>query len=195
MGTLVTTVAHLLDHVLPAIEEYELAEASLSKAHASGDWSAEAKTARRKAAELAVAMDGLADRVQQELHLPLETIRAEVSKLCLWPNSTLSRQEAFERVHGVANAYKHSELKKPSHVLRSFDDVLAVGLGFGLDGFGVGKFSGVEVLVKDKQARSWKFLGDVPVVLNGWCSFLTMNGAALPKTTLHVCGLDISIGQ
>ena len=188
---LVKTVDHLQNHVLPALAEYDAAEANLSKAHASGSWDAEAIAAKRKAAELAVAIDGLTDRVNLELGIPLKEIRSEVSARCAWPGSTAVRTESFERVHGVANAYKHLTLDDKRHVITSFDDVLAVGLGYGLDGFGVGKFSGVEVLVKDKSGNTRKFLGDVPAVLNGWCRYLREKGAALPNQIHRVLGVDI----
>lgn len=192
--TLAKTVDHLLHHVLAAVTEYEAAEANLSKAHASGKWEVEATIARRKAAELAIAIDGLADRAQHELRVPLDNIRADVSGLCFWPGGNQVRKQAFERVHGVANAYKHSELTKKTHVIASFDDVLAVGLGYGVDGFGVGKFNGVEVLVKDKSGQMRKFLGDVPAVLNGWFHYLRDKGAVLPSQTCRICGVDVTIG-
>jgi hypothetical protein len=184
----------LLNHVLAAVGEYDAAEANLSKAHASGKWDAEATIARWKAAQVSVAIDGLTDRVKEELGPSLDDIRRNVSALCVWPGGNAVRKQSFDRVYGVANAYKHSTLTKKGHVLNSFEDVLAVGLGYGLDGFGVGKFSGVEVLVKDKGGQMWKFLGDVPAVLNGWCNYLRSKGAALPKQVCRIGGVDVTIG-
>jgi hypothetical protein len=140
---------------------------------------------------LAVAIDGLSDRASIESGIAIDKIRTSVSALCFWPGGTIVREEAFERVHSVANAYKHSKLNKPSHVIKSFDDVLAVGLGYGLDGYGVGKFSGVEVLVHDKSGKSWKFLGDVPTVLGAWFRFLRDSGATIPDGPYHVCGMQV----
>jgi hypothetical protein len=114
----------LLTHVLETAAEYESAEVYLRKAYESGDWNAQATTAKRKAAELAVAIDGLADRVQNDIGIPLDKIRADVSALCFWHGGNAVRAHSFERVHGVANAYKHSELSKKTRVINSFDDVL-----------------------------------------------------------------------
>jgi hypothetical protein len=191
MAVLTNTLNHLMTNVLPAAAEYQAAEDALSRAHGAGTWDEEATTAKRKAAELAVAIDGLSDRASLEGMGTLDNIRAGVSELCVWPGSSSVRQEAFERVHGVANAYKHSKLNKPTHVINSFDDVLAVGLGYGLDGYGVGKYGGVEVLVRDKSGTSWKFLGDAPVVVSAWFHFLGNSGAALPSGPYHVCGIQV----
>jgi hypothetical protein len=102
-----------------------------------------------------------------------------------------SAAQSFERVHGVANAYKHSLLDKKTHVIESFDDVLVVGLGYGLDGYGVGKCGGVEVLVRDKNGDSWKFLGDAPTVVSAWFRYMRVNGAALPSEAILVCGIQV----
>jgi hypothetical protein len=191
MAILADTLNHLMSNVLAAALEYHAAEGALSRAHETGHWDEEAVTAKRKAAELAVAIDGLADRASLESKIAIDKIRVDVSALCFWPGSNSVRQEAFERVHGVANAYKHSKLYKPTHVIDSFEDVLTVGLGYGLDGYGVGKFSGVEVLVRDKSGRSWKFLGDVPIVVSAWFRYLGNAGTALPGDTFHVCGIKV----
>ncbi len=76
-------------------------------------------------------------------------------------------------------------------MIHSFEDVLVVGLGFGLDGFGVGKYSGVEVLVRDKSGTSWKFLGDVPTVICAWFRFLRQSGIVSPSTAFHACGIQV----
>jgi hypothetical protein len=62
-----------------------------------------------------------------------------------------------------------------------------VGLGYGLDGYRVGKFGGVEVLVRDKTATSWKFLGDTPVAIAAWFRCLGAHGAVLPAGPYYVC--------
>jgi hypothetical protein len=189
--SLADTLDHLLSHVLAAVAEYETAEANLTAAHASGNWKAEATVARRKAAELAVAIDGLTDRANRELGMPLEKIRADVSTRCTWPGSTTLRHEAFERVYGVANAHKHSTLTKKGHVLNSFEDVLAVGRGFGIDAYGIGKYSGVEVLVRDKSGQMRVFSADPATVVSGWFGFLSAKGALLPAQSFTVCGITV----
>jgi hypothetical protein len=191
MPILKTTLDHLLSNVLPSAGEYIAAEEALSRAEELGNSDSEAITAKRKAAELAVAIDGLSDRASRDLTIPIEAIREAVPALCHWPGSPVTRIEAFERVHGVANAYKHASLDKRSHVIRSFDDVLVVGLGYGLDGYGVGKFGGIEVLVRDKAGVSWKFMGDAPTVISAWFRFLSNRGAALPNCTFRICGIQV----
>jgi hypothetical protein len=191
MDVLTDTLDHMMSNVLAAASEYQAAEDGLSQTHQAGISGEKATTAKRKAAELAVAIDGLTDRASLESNTAIDKIRAEVSALCFWPGSNIVRREAFERVHGVANAYKHSKLNKATHVINSFEDVLIVGLGVGLDGFGVGKFSGVEVLVRDKTGTSWKFLGDAPTVICAWFRYLGNAGAALPSSTYHACGIQV----
>jgi hypothetical protein len=93
-----------LNNVLEAAIEYQKAEEALTLAHQAGKWDGEAKTAKRKAGELAVAIDGLTDRAHLEFKATKGNIRADVSLLCFWPGSTTSRHEAFERVHAVADA-------------------------------------------------------------------------------------------
>jgi hypothetical protein len=58
-----SAVDHMLDNVLPAGVDYISAENALSLAYeassASADWAAEARLANRRAAELAIPIDGL----------------------------------------------------------------------------------------------------------------------------------------
>ena len=146
------TLNHLLVNVLESAKEYELAEEALVKAEASGVWDIEAKTAKRKAAELPIAIDGLADRAAHESNEKIGDIRKAVSALCILPGSQLLRPESLERVSGVANAYKHNILHDRRHPIDSFESVLTIGLGYGLDGFGVGKFGGRRSVRKTKLA-------------------------------------------
>ena len=57
MAILTSTLEHLLNNVLEAASEYHMAEGALSQAQQAGNWDKEAKTAKRKAAELAIAID------------------------------------------------------------------------------------------------------------------------------------------
>lgn len=191
MAVLEKTLSHMMENVLAAAAEYQAAEDDLSEAHRAGSWEQAGITAKRKASELAVAIDGLSDRASRELNQGIKKIRESVSALCFWPGSSRVRDEGFERVYGVANAYKHWELTWATHVINSFEDVLAVGLGYGLDGYGVGKFSGVEILVLDKSGKSWKFLGDAPTVVSAWFRFLRDAGAGMPRGAYHVCGIQV----
>ena len=123
---LTATLDHLINYVLPAAMEYELAERNLSQAEMAGAWNSEAILAKRKASELAVAVDGLADRANAELGGDIKILRSEISALCFWPGTEFRRDNAFERVFSVANAYKHFRLKDARNVVHSFDDVLVV---------------------------------------------------------------------
>jgi hypothetical protein len=192
MGTFPFTIQHLWSNVLDAAREYSRAEAKLSQAEATGAWDKEGLTAKRKAAELAIAIDGLSDRAHCESSLTVEVIRKDVSALCYWPRSQDLRPQALERVQSVANAYKHYHLdNKRTNVIDSFDDVLTVGLGYGLDGYGVGKYEGVEVLVRDKTGKLWKFQGDAPTVICAWLRYLKDNGGCMPLDPLEVCGVRV----
>jgi hypothetical protein len=136
-------------------------------------------TTRRRAAELAIAVDGLTDRCCNELGSSKAYIRKSVTALCVWPGTSLPRPDCIERVRGVANAYKHENLTDKTLPITSASDVLVVALGYGLDAFGVGKYSGVEVIVRDKAGQSWKFLGDAPTAVVGWFPFRSRRGLAV----------------
>lgn len=189
------TVEHLIHNVLPAAAEYEAAERALSEAFAQDappkHWEEAARTAKRKAAELAVAIDGLSDRAHVELGESLNVIRATVSGLCIWPTSGNARTGCLERVRGAANAYKHADLADPRLPITSDNDVLVVGLGYGLDGYGVGKMGDVEVIIKETGGTSYKFLGDMPIAIRSWFSFLQARGATLPTGPYTVVGIQV----
>jgi len=53
------------------------------------------------------------------------------------------------------------------HPITSESDVLATGAGFGIDGYGVGKFSGVEVLGEPERRSRAKIPGECAVVDRG----------------------------
>jgi hypothetical protein len=189
------TIDHLIHNALAACVDYEQAEGALSVVYGLEqtplNWEATARVAKRRAAELAIAVDGLADRCRHELNLSLTNIRKDVSALCTWPGSGAPRLGALERVRGVANAYKHQNLNDPTLPIVSDADVLVVGLGYGLDGWGVGKYGGVEVLVRERDGVMYKFLGDAPVALAAWFRFLASHGAILPSGSYRCCGLQV----
>ena len=190
-----SAVEHLLHNVLPAAVDYIAAEDALSIAHkvslSAVGWEIEARLAKRRAAELAIAIDGLPDRCKQELGLAVVQIRATVATLCAFPGTTSLRPGSLERVRGVANAYKHENLSDPTLPITSDADILVVGLGYGLEGFGVGKPGGVEVLVRDKNRISWKFLGDAPTTIAAWFSYLVSRGAVVPAGPHYFGGLVV----
>ena len=188
-------VRHLTGNVLPAAADYEAAEDDLShdfaKDKSPSNWEGGARHAKRRAAELAIAIDGLTDRAHLATQLTKSEIRRRVTSLCLWPGNGKPRLGSLERIRGVACAYRHSDLSDPTLPVSSEADVLVVGLGYGLDGYGVGKFSGAEVLIRDKQGVSWKFLGDTPVALSAWFRFLQNEGAVLPAGPYRMSNLQI----
>jgi hypothetical protein len=62
-----STVDHLISNVIPAARDYDDAEKALSSAFSAarceqGTCKTECETAKRRAAEVAIAIDGLADR-------------------------------------------------------------------------------------------------------------------------------------
>ena len=183
------TTNHLSDFVMPAGLEYEQAESALTTAFAvdsSPDhWKAAALTTKRKAAEFAIAIDGLSDRFSQERNFPLCKVRSDLINLCT------VRSGACERIWAVANAYKHSKLTDPRHPINSIGDVFVVGLGYGLHGWGVEKYSGVETLIQEKTGTKYKFLGDAPQVLRAWLLYLRHNGLAVSDTPMFCCNVQV----
>lgn len=149
----------------------------------------EAKKAKRLAANVAIALDGLTDRAANEIGLATKAVRAQVGPLCILGSSP--RSGCIERVRAVADAYKHDELSNPQHPITSNDDVLVVAPGYGIDGFGVGKMGGVEVVVHQDDGQLRKFLGDVPAAVRGWLQFLANAGAILPVGDLTVCNVKV----
>jgi hypothetical protein len=187
------TVSHLLNNVLPAARDYAEAESELS--HAFGrdpdprKWGQEGQHAKRRAAEVAIAIDGLADRAAVALSLTPEQVRKQVASCCVINGA--ARPGSIERVCAVANAYKHAGQLKAKHPITSESDVLATGAGYGVDAFEAGKFSGVEVVVNQKDGTVRKLLADVPWSIAGWFRFLADHGAALPPEEQVVCNLVV----
>jgi hypothetical protein len=191
-----TTVDHLVHNVLAAAADYYAAEQALTQAYSSdpvpASWEAAARTAKRRAADVAIAIDGLTDRCATELTRSKTRIRTDISALCLWPGSSADRLGAHNRVRGVAQAYKHQDLTDPTLPIASNNEVLAVGSGWGMDGYGVGKYGGVpEVLVHETGGDRFKFLGDVPTAIAAWFKFLAANGATLPTGPIQVGNLQV----
>ena len=193
---LTDTLNHLLNNVLPAARDYQQAERELSAAFARNNdpqsWTTEGQQAKRRAAEVAIAIDGVADRAASALGLPPDQVRAQVGPYCVI--GTARRMGCIERVCAVANAYKHAGPLRAKHPINSESDVLVTGAGYGIDAFGVGKFSGIEVLVTQKNGEVRKFLGDVPWAIAGWFSFLADYGGALPPEDFVVCNLLVHAG-
>lgn len=190
------TVDHLIHNVLAAAADYAAAEDALTQAyqsdHQRSAWEAAARTAKRRAAETAIAVDGLTDRCEIELGRPKPRIRSEIAAVCHWPGSGAPRPGAHDRVRGVANAYKHQNLSNPTLPIASSNDVLVVGSGWGVDGWGVGKYGGLpEVLVSETAGEQFKFLGDVPAAIAAWFRFLGAQGANLPQGAVHCCNLQV----
>jgi hypothetical protein len=187
---------HFIHNLMPSASDYTAAENELSRAQAADanptTWEPAAREAKRKAANLAIAIDGLTDRCTVELGCSTHDIRSSVAKLCIWPGTEFLRPGCIERVRAVADAYKHGNLTNPAHPISSDRDVLIVGLGYGLEDYGAGKYGGaLEVIVRDKSGRQWKFLADAPVAVAAWLRFLRANGAILPTGPYNVCGLQL----
>jgi hypothetical protein len=189
------TVDHLIANVIPAARDYDNAETTLSAAFAAANCDpakcqTECETAKRRAAEVAVAIDGLADRASRALGTTPNAIRAQVAPLCGINGAV--RQGCIDRVCAVANAYKHDVLDNPKHPIRSDADVLVVGAGYGVDVYGAGKFGGIEVMVHQTDGEQRKFLADMPYAIAGWFAFLRQQGVPLPSDRVTVCGLPVN---
>jgi hypothetical protein len=184
---------HLLTNVIPAAQDYDRAENELSAAFAQNPdpahWATTGQYARRRAAEVAVAIDGLADRAANDLGITPDNVRNAVAPYCTI--DSVARPGSIERVCAVANAYKHAVLLRSKHPVASESDILAAGAGYGIDGYGIGKFGGVEVLVSERGGSVRKFLGDVPWAIAGWFQFLMAQGTTLPPDEYRVCGLCV----
>jgi hypothetical protein len=186
---------HLVKNVLPAANDYDNAERALSVAFNAAEkdqtkCQTEANSAKRRASDAAIAIDGLADRTAQALGSTPNAVRSQVSALCAI--GTNLRAGCLERICAVANAYKHDKLHDPKHPIRSDDDVLVVGAGYGIDGFGLGKFGSVEVMVHQTNGEQRKFLADVPYSIAGWIAFFNQHQAQLPSDELYVCGMCVN---
>ena len=185
---------HLLMNVIPAAQDYDRAENELSAAFAQNAdpayWATAGQRAKRRAAEVAVAIDGLADRAANDLGITPDNVRNAVAPYCTI--NSVARPGSIERVCAVANAYKHAGPLRGNHPVASESDILATGAGYGIDGYGIGKFGGVEVLVTERDGTVRKFLGDVPWAIAGWFRFLAAQGATLPPDEYRVCGLVIN---
>jgi hypothetical protein len=190
MASLTRTVDHLVNDVIPAAREYDAAERVLTAAwNQTGDpdkCHAEARAAKRCAAHVAIAIDGLTDRAADELGVKKQDVRAQVAALCEIDGT--KREGCIDRVRGVANVYKHDNLSDPTLPILSNDDVLAAGLGYGLDGFGIGKFSGMEIIVNQKSGDRRKFLGDVPWAIAGWFKYLESHGIKIAGSPYDLWG-------
>lgn len=116
-------------------------------------------------------------------------MRTRVGQRCIL--GTAHRAGCIDRVCAVANAYKHAGPLRAKHPIASESDVLATGAGYGIDAFGVGKYSGVEVLVSQRDGTTRKFLADVPWSIAGWFQFLADQGAAIPAQDYIVCNLRV----
>jgi hypothetical protein len=194
---LTNTLAHLLNNVIPAVRDYERAEDELTRAFAKdadpNSWAEEGRRAKRCAAEVAIAIDGLADRAASVLGITPDEIRAQVAQRCVIGG--VARPGCIDRVCAVANAYKHGGPLRSKHPIDSESDVLATGAGYGIDGYGIGKFSGIEVLVNQRDGTTRKFLGDLSWSIAGWFRFLADGGAPVPATDCIVCGLAVNAGS
>jgi hypothetical protein len=84
----------------------------------------EARLAKRRAAEVASATDGLPGRCKNGLGLSLTRIRSDVAGTCVRPGTASARPGCLERVRGVANTYKHKNLRDPNLPIVSDADIL-----------------------------------------------------------------------
>jgi hypothetical protein len=189
------TVDHLIAYVIPAARDYNDAEVALSAAFAAAKYDqtkcqADCELVKRRAAEVAVAIDGLADRAAHALGTTANAVRAQVAPLSAISGTV--RHGCVERVCAVANIYKHALLSDPKHPIRSDADAPVIGAGWGIDGYGLGKYGGIEVMVYQTDGQQCKFLADVPYAIAGWFAFLKQQGASVLADRFTVCGLPVN---
>jgi hypothetical protein len=170
-------VDHLIAYVIPAARDYNDAEVALSAAFAAAKYDqtkcqADCELVKRRAAEVAVAIDGLADRAAHALGTTANAVRAQVAPLSAISGTV--RQGCVDRVCAVANAYKHAVLHDQKHPIRTDADVLVVGTGYGIDGYG----GGIQVTVHQTDGLQRIFLADVPCAIAGW--FATWRDPSCP---------------
>lgn len=180
-----TALEQLIEVVLPAADEYFSAEEAASDA-------AGGAVALRKAIALCVPMTKLIEIASSEFHLEPAKVRSLVQAECHFPGGA-DRPGCIERIRAVAAAARHPELSDQSLPITSEDDVIFHGAGWGIDGFGVGKYGGLETLIREKGGQVFKFLGDVPCAVQGWSSFLSKQAVAMPGVVHKVCNLPIQI--
>jgi hypothetical protein len=64
--------------------------------------------------------------------------------------------------------------------------VLVVGTGYGIDGFGLGKYGGdIQVIVHQTDGQQRIFLADVPYAIAGWFLFPETTRCACPRRPIH----------
>jgi len=180
-----TALEQLVQVVLPAAEEYFAAEEAASDT-ATGD------VAVRKALALCVPMTKLIEISVEEFHLAPAKVRLLVQAGCCFPGGA-ERPGCIERIRAVAAAARHPALSDQSLPITSEDDVIFHGAGWGIDGFGIGKYGGLETLIREKSGQVFKFLGDVPCAVQGWSNFLSSQGVVMPGTVHKVCNLPVRI--
>jgi len=194
---LTRTVEYLHQYTLKSAKDYWDAETELSRRFAENTdqfhWSPAGAEALRRAGQVAIEIDALADRARLDLNKEKtkRQILDALGPLCVWPDSGHIRVGCMERIRGVANAHKHGDLDDTHLPITGEDDVLAIGLGYGLDVFSAGKFGSPEVLVREKTGKQLKFLADVPLAIHGWLRFLKLAGVVLPESEYVICGLRL----
>jgi len=183
----------LFTFVLPAAADYEAAEDALTQAHRDSPnpelQQKAGELAIRRACEVAVAIDALIDRAALELNIRIPDMRARIDPLCAI--ETYLRDGAIVRVSGAANAYKHGNLDANRHPISSDGDVLATSAGYGIDGYGLGKYAGIEVILTLKGGEQRKFIPDVQYAIAGWLRLLKIEGTPLPAAPIMVLGVDV----
>ena len=189
-------VKHLVEDVLPRVREYVEAENRLTEAfirHRSEEHcAAEIADARRKASDLAVAIDGLADRCERDHMMSRPEALVAVRPLCsYWDGGGTC--PALDVIRAVAVGYKHFSIRDQSLGISTYEQVQARSTGFGQGGFGLGKFGGVPetTVTYNEGDRLEKFLSVVPAALRGWTRFLHSQGVEIPFESMEVFGIEI----
>ncbi len=150
------------------------------------------KECLRKAKDLAISIDGLADRYG----LITKQSRAEIIKL-VQPYCTMGiggslRNDCLNRIRSVAVVHRHGIAHDPSLPIRDESDILYIGSSYGKDAYGVGKYSGEEVFARDASGEEYKFLADSAASIFGWFVFTGKKGLPIVRLEQSVLGIDLN---
>jgi len=186
----ILTVHYLEREVLSAAADYAAVEGDLDFAFTPADQIDLRRLVKRRAYELAVAINGLTKCAADELGIPVAAVRQQVADFCAWPDGTL-RDGCFGRVQKAADVFESFNLTDPSLLIDSDSDILVVTCGHDVDRRVVWRDNKEKVLFRNGGSAIWKFAGDAVITLRGWYRYLHIQGAALPPLPAEICNIRL----
>lgn len=180
--------------VLPTAIDYEIAEIALSEAIEEGSEAVVHNARRevlRRGMQLASAIQNFVDYTLDAAGFSSKSVLIERLDQLTWFEPGGDLRACFWRLNAAANVEKHSG-RKSDRIIRDENDVLVVGAGFGVDGFGVGKFGGEELLLNSSDGKTYKFIGDAAAALLAGARYLTEAGYPPELPSHPILGVDLS---